>query len=220
LIRFDQVHKRYANGREALADVSFAIEDGEMAFLTGHSGAGKSSILKLIALIERPTRGQVFVDNQNTAGIKPRGIPQFRRQIGVVFQDHKLLLDRPIADNVALPLIIAGTPTREIDKRVRAALDQVGLLGKEKRRPLELSAGEQQRVGIARAIVGKPKLLIADEPTGNLDPDLALELFKRFNEVGVTVVIATHDVHLIDQFGARRIVLGDGRLAVPSSAAA
>jgi cell division transport system ATP-binding protein len=223
MIRFDQVHKRYANGREALAGVSFAVEDGEMAFLTGHSGAGKSSILKLIALIERPTRGQVFVGNQNTAGIKPRGIPQFRRQIGVVFQDHKLLLDRPVADNVALPLIIAGTPTREIDKRVRAALDQVGLLGKEKSRPLELSAGEQQRVGIARAIVGKPKLLIADEPTGNLDPDLALEtmrLFKRFNEVGVTVVIATHDVHLIDQFGARRIVLGDGRLAAPSSAAA
>jgi cell division transport system ATP-binding protein len=216
VIRFDQVHKRYPNGREALAGVSFAIEDGEMTFLTGHSGAGKSSILKLIALIERPTRGQVFVGNHNTAGIKPRGIPQFRRQIGVVFQDHKLLLDRPIADNVALPLIIAGTPTREIDKRVRAALDQVGLLGKERSRPLELSAGEQQRVGIARAIVTKPKLLIADEPTGNLDPDLALEtmrLFKRFNEVGVTVVIATHDVHLIDQFGARRIVLGEGRLA-------
>jgi cell division transport system ATP-binding protein len=223
VIRFDQVHKRYANGREALAGVSFAIEDGEMAFLTGHSGAGKSSILKLIALIERPTCGQVFVGNQNTAGIKPRGIPEFRRQIGVVFQDHKLLLDRPVADNVGLPLIIAGTPAREIDKRVRAALDQVGLLGKEKSLPLELSAGEQQRVGIARAIVGKPKLLIADEPTGNLDPDLALEtmrLFKRFNEVGVTVVIATHDVHLIDQFGARRIVLGDGRLAAPSSAAA
>jgi cell division transport system ATP-binding protein len=216
MIRFDQVYKRYANGREALTGVSFAIEDGEMAFLTGHSGAGKSSILKLIALIERPTRGQVFVGNQNTAAIKPRGIPHFRRQIGVVFQDHKLLLDRPIADNVALPLIIAGTPSREIDKRVRAALDQVGLLGKERSRPLELSAGEQQRVGIARAIVGKPRLLIADEPTGNLDPDLALEtmrLFKRFNEVGVTVVIATHDVHLIDQFGARRIILGDGRLA-------
>jgi cell division transport system ATP-binding protein len=222
MIRFDQVHKRYANGREALAGVSFAIGDGEMAFLTGHSGAGKSSILKLIALIERPTRGQVSVGNQNTAGIKPRGIPQFRRQIGVVFQDHKLLLDRPIADNVALPLIIAGIAKREIDKRVRAALDQVGLLGKERSRPLELSAGEQQRVGIARAIVGKPKLLIADEPTGNLDPDLALEtmrLFKRFNEVGVTVVIATHDVHLIDQFGARRIVLGDGRIAAPSDAA-
>jgi cell division transport system ATP-binding protein len=173
----------------------------------------------LIALIERPTRGQVFIGSQNTAGIKPRGIPQFRRQLGVVFQDHKLLHDRPISDNVALPLIIAGVPKREIDKRVRAALDQVGLLGKERSRPLELSTGEQQRVGIARAVVGKPRLLIADEPTGNLDPDLALDimrLFKRFNDVGVTVVIATHDVHLIDQIGARRIVLGDGRLAAPA----
>ncbi len=218
MIRFDQVHKRYPTGREALAGVSFAIDAGELAFLTGHSGAGKSSILKLIALIERPTRGQVFIDNQNTASIKARGIPQFRRQIGVVFQDHKLLHDRPVADNVAVPLIIAGVPKREIDKRVRAALDQVGLLSKEKSRPLELSTGEQQRVGIARAVVAKPRLLIADEPTGNLDPDLALEimqLFKRFNEVGVTVVIATHDVHLIDRFSARRIVLDDGRVAAP-----
>ncbi len=218
MIRFDQVHKRYANGREALAGVSFTVGDGEMAFLTGHSGAGKSSILKLIALIERPTRGQVFIGNQNTAGIKSRGIPQFRRQMGVVFQDHKLLHDRPIADNVALPLIVAGVSKREIDRRVRAALDQVGLLGKEKTRPLELSTGEQQRVGIARAVVGKPRLLIADEPTGNLDPNLALEimrLFKRFNDVGVTVVIASHDVHLIDELGARRIVLGDGKVAAP-----
>jgi cell division transport system ATP-binding protein len=215
MIRFDQVHKRYANGREALAGVSFTIESGALTFLTGHSGAGKSSILKLIALIERPTRGQVIVNSQNTAGVKPRGIPQFRRRIGVVFQDHKLLHDRPVADNVALPLIIAGVPRREIDKRVRAALDQVGLLGKEKSRPLELSTGEQQRVGIARAVVAKPELLIADEPTGNLDPELALEimkLFKRFSEVGVTVVVASHDVHLIDQVGARRIVLSDGRI--------
>jgi cell division transport system ATP-binding protein len=215
MIQFDQVHKRYPNGREALAGVSFKIDDGELAFLTGHSGAGKSSILKLIALIERPSRGQVIINNQNTSRIRPRGIPQFRRQIGVVFQDHKLLHDRPVSDNVALPLIIAGVPRREIDKRVRASLDQVGLLGKEKSRPLELSTGEQQRVGIARSIVAKPSLLIADEPTGNLDPQLALEimqLFKRFNEVGVTVVIATHDVHLIEQFGARRIVLSDGRV--------
>jgi cell division transport system ATP-binding protein len=215
MIRFDQVHKRYPNGREALAGVSFKIDAGELAFLTGHSGAGKSSILKLIALIERPTRGQVFINDKSTAAIKPRGIPQFRRQIGVVFQDHKLLHDRPIADNVALPLIIAGYPKREIDKRVRAALDQVGLLSREKSRPLELSTGEQQRVGIARAVVAKPPLLIADEPTGNLDPDLAVEimqLFKRFNDVGVTVVIATHDVHLIDRFSARRIVLDDGRV--------
>jgi cell division transport system ATP-binding protein len=195
--------------------VSFNIESGALTFLTGHSGAGKSSILKLIALIERPTRGQVIVNSQNTAGVKPRGIPQFRRAIGVVFQDHKLLHDRPVADNVALPLIIAGVPRREIDKRVRAALDQVGLLGREKSRPLELSTGEQQRVGIARAVVAKPALLIADEPTGNLDPELALEimrLFKRFSEVGVTVVVASHDVHLIGQVGARRIVLSEGRV--------
>ncbi len=218
MIRFDQVYKRYANGREALSGLSFKIDAGEMAFLTGHSGAGKSSILKLIALIERPTRGQVFVGEQNTAGIKPRGIAHFRRGLGVVFQDHKLLHDRPVADNVALPLIIAGLPRREIDKRVRAALDQVGLLGKEKSGPLELSTGEQQRVGIARAVVAKPKLLIADEPTGNLDPELALEimkLFKRFNDVGVTVVIATHDVHLIGQVGARRIALRDGQVTDP-----
>jgi cell division transport system ATP-binding protein len=216
MIRFDQVYKRYANGREALAGVSLNIEPGALTFLTGPSGAGKSSILKLIALIERPTRGGVYVNGQNTAGVKPRGIPQFRRNLGVVFQDHKLLHDRPVADNVALPLVIAGIPSREIDKRVRAALDQVGLLGKEKSLPLELSTGEQQRVGIARAVVAKPALLIADEPTGNLDPELALEvmkLFKRFSEVGVTVVVASHDVHLIDQVGARRISLREGRIA-------
>jgi len=215
MIRFDQVFKRYPNGREALAGVSFNIESGALTFLTGHSGAGKSSILKLIALIERPTRGQVIVNSQNTSGVKARGIPHFRRQVGVVFQDHKLLHDRPVADNVALPLVIAGVPRREIDKRVRAALDQVGLLGREKSLPLELSTGEQQRVGIARAVVAKPMLLIADEPTGNLDPELALEvmkLFKRFSEVGVTVIVASHDVHLIDQVGARRIVLSAGRI--------
>jgi cell division transport system ATP-binding protein len=216
MIHFDQVYKRYPNGREALAGVSFRIARGDLTFLTGHSGAGKSSILKLIALIERPTRGRVTIADRVTATIKPRAIPLFRREIGVVFQDNKLLVDRPVADNVALPLIIAGVPRKEIDKRVRAALDQVGLLGKERNRPTELSAGEQQRVGIARAVVAKPPLLIADEPTGNLDPDLAVEimrLFKRFNDVGVTIVIATHDVHLVDRFDARRIVLGDGRVA-------
>jgi cell division transport system ATP-binding protein len=221
VIHFDQVSKRYPNGREALAGVAFRIEPGELVFLTGHSGAGKSSILKLIALIERPTRGQVFINHQNTAAIKARSIPEFRRSLGVVFQDHKLLLDRPVADNVALPLIVAGVPRREIEKRMRAALDQVGLLGKERSRPLELSTGEQQRVGIARAIIGKPPLLIADEPTGNLDPDLALEimqLFKRFNDVGVTVVVATHDVHLIERLGARRIGLVDGRVVLPGEA--
>ncbi len=215
MIRFESVYKRYPTGREALSGVSFTVERGEMAFLTGPSGAGKSSILKLIALIERPTRGQVIVAKQNTATLKSRAIPQFRREVGVVFQDHKLLHDRPVADNVALPLIVAGVPERETTKRVRAALDQVGLLGREKSRPLELSTGEQQRVGIARAIVAKPPLLIADEPTGNLDPMLALEImrvFKRLNDVGVTVVVATHDLHLIEQFPARRVVLGEGRV--------
>jgi len=216
MIHFDHVWKRYPNGREALCDLTLQIERGEMAFLTGHSGAGKSTLLKLIALIERPSRGTLVVNGQNTATV-PRGkIPAFRRQVGVVFQDHKLLMDRPVYDNVGLPLVIAGVPEKEIGKRVRAALDQVGLLGRERSRPLELSTGEQQRVGIARAIIGKPSLLIADEPTGNLDPDLSLEvmnIFRRFNEVGVTVLIASHDVHLIEQFGMRRVILEGGRVA-------
>ncbi len=216
MILFERVHKRYPNGREALSDVSFSVARGDMMFLTGHSGAGKSTVLKLIALIDRPSRGQVIVNQQNTAGVPRRRIPGFRRQIGVVFQDHKLLNDRPIFDNVALPLVIAGMRRREMDKRVRAALDQVGLLGKEESRPLELSTGEQQRVGIARAVVSKPPVLIADEPTGNLDPDLAVDimkLFKRLNEVGVTVLVATHDVHLIERFDLRRVTLEQGRLS-------
>ena len=215
MIAFERVFKRYPNGREALAEVSFELGQGEMAFLTGHSGAGKSTVLKLIALLERPSRGQVRVNGLNTAAVTGRKIPAFRRLVGVVFQDHKLLADRPVFDNVALPLAIAGVPRREMDKRVRAALDQVGLLGKETSFPLELSAGEQQRVGIARAVVSKPPVLIADEPTGNLDPDLAREvmnLFRRFNEVGVTVLIATHDVHLIGQFGVRRLHIENGQL--------
>jgi cell division transport system ATP-binding protein len=215
MIRFDAVAKRYRSGREALIDVTLEVASGEMVFLTGHSGAGKSTALKLIALIERPTRGQIVVGGRTIASIRRRGIPAYRRSIGMVFQDHKLLHDRPIWDNVALPLVIAGTPHREVDKRVRAALDQVGLLGREQSAPIELSTGEQQRVGIARAIVAKPPIVIADEPTGNLDPELALEvmrLFKRFNDVGVTVVIASHDVHLIDQIGARRIALSAGRV--------
>jgi cell division transport system ATP-binding protein len=216
MILFDHVHKRYPNGREAVSDLSLEVGKGEMAFLTGHSGAGKSTLLKLIALIERPSRGTVLVNGQNTATVVRSKIPAFRRQIGVVFQDHKLLMDRPVYDNVGLPLVIAGVPEKEIGKRVRAALDQVGLLGREQNRPIELSTGEQQRVGIARAIIGKPALLIADEPTGNLDPDLAVEImniFKRFNDVGVTVLIASHDVHLIDRYGVRRIILEGGRVA-------
>ena len=186
-----------------------------MLFITGHSGAGKSTLLRLIALIERPSSGQVIVDGQNTRRVKRRKIPAYRRQIGMVFQDHKLLYDRPVADNVALPLVIAGVSHRDAGRRVRAALDQVGLLHKEKRNPETLSAGEQQRVGIARAIVTRPKLLIADEPTGNLDPDLSLEvmrIFRRFNEVGVTLLIASHDISLIDRMGCRRIALDEGKL--------
>jgi cell division transport system ATP-binding protein len=216
VIHFEHVHKRYPNGREALSDVTLNVSDGEMVFLTGHSGAGKSTVLKLIALIDRPSRGRVIVNHQNTSGVARRRIPAFRRQIGVVFQDHKLLHDRPVFDNVALPLVISGMRRRELDKRVRAALDQVGLLGKENVAPLELSTGEQQRVGIARAVVSKPLVLIADEPTGNLDPELALEImrvFRRLNDVGVTVMIATHDVHVVDHFGLRRITLDHGRVA-------
>lgn len=215
MIRFDHVYKRYPNGREALSDLSLELASGEMAFLTGHSGAGKSSLLKLIALIERPSRGQLVVNGQNVAGVSRSRLPAFRRQIGVVFQDHKLLHDRTIFDNVALPLIIAGVGTKEIGKRVRAALDQVGLLGREPSLPLELSTGEQQRVGIARAVVSKPAILIADEPTGNLDPDLSVEvmnIFRRFNDVGVTVLIASHDLYLLEQFPVRRVLLEGGRI--------
>ncbi len=215
MIAFDHVVKRYPNGREALAGVSFSIAAGEMVFLTGRSGAGKSTVLKLIALIERPTRGAVRVEGKNLGALRSRHIPAYRRSIGVVFQDHRLLVDRPVFDNVALPLVVAGFPLKETDKRVRAALDQVGLLGKERTLPLELSAGEQQRVGIARAVVSKPRLLICDEPTGNLDRDLALEvmrLLKRFQSVGVTVVVATHDLRLAQQPGERTILLDDGRI--------
>jgi cell division transport system ATP-binding protein len=215
VIVFDHVTKRYPNGREALTNVSFEIQTGEMVFLTGRSGAGKSTVLKLIALVERPTRGMALVDGKNLGSLKARHVPAYRRSLGFVFQDHKLLPDRPVFDNVALPLVVAGASLKEIDKRVRAALDQVGLLGKERMLPIELSVGEQQRVGIARAVVSKPSLLIADEPTGNLDPDLAVEvmrLFKRFQDVGVTVVVATHDLHVLQEFGQRAIVLDHGRI--------
>jgi cell division transport system ATP-binding protein len=217
MIRLEDVTKRFPGGQEAVSGLSFSVDKGEMLFITGHSGAGKSTLLKLIALIERPTSGQVIVDGQNTRRVKRRRIPAYRRQIGMVFQDHKLLYDRPVADNVALPLVIAGVGPREAGRRVRASLDQVGLLHKEKQNPETLSAGEQQRVGIARAIVTRPKLLIADEPTGNLDPDLSLEvmrIFRRFNEVGVTLLIASHDIALIDRLGCPRIELDAGKLVV------
>lgn len=217
MIRIEEVTKRYPGGQDALKGLTLRVDKGEMVFVTGHSGAGKSTLLRLIALIDRPTNGQVIVDSQNTRKITRRRIPAYRRQIGMVFQDHKLLYDRPVFDNVALPLVIAGIGHREAARKVRAALDQVSLLHKEKQFPETLSSGEQQRVGIARAIVSRPKLLIADEPTGNLDPDLSLEvmrIFRRFNEVGVTLLIASHDIALIDQLGCRRIALADGKLQV------
>jgi cell division transport system ATP-binding protein len=219
MIRFDRASKRYPNGREALSGATFEIREGEMVFLTGRSGAGKSTVLKLIALLERPTRGLVMVNGCNTSALSSRRIPAFRRQLGVVFQDHRLLTERSIFDNVALPLHAAHAPLKEIDKRVRAALDQVGLLDRAKALPLELSVGEQQRVGIARAVVVKPKLLIADEPTGNLDPGLSMEvmgMFRRFNEVGVTVVIATHDIDLVKASGLREIIIADGKVHDPA----
>ena len=215
MIRFDKVNKRYPGGHEALSNVSFHLPRGEMAYLTGHSGAGKSTLLKLIALIERPSQGNIILDGVNLGHVSNRKVPFIRRNIGIIFQNHHLLYDRPVFDNVALPLVIAGYEHREIGKRVRAALDQVGLLNKERSDPITLSGGEQQRVGIARAIVHKPALLLADEPTGNLDPELSreiMELFARFNQVGVTVLIASHDLDLIKQMGSPVISLSQGML--------
>jgi cell division transport system ATP-binding protein len=216
MIRFDNVSKRYDGAREALSSVSIEVAAGELAFLTGRSGAGKSTVLKLVALIERPTRGQVIVGGRQLSKLSYHEIPAYRQQIGMVFQDNRLLNDRSAYENVALPLIISGTGQREIGRRVRAALDQVGLLDRERYAPRALSAGEQQRLSIARAIVSRPKVLIADEPTGNLDPDLSLEimtLFRRLNEVGVTMLIASHDLSLVERFGSRRIVLSGGHVS-------
>jgi len=216
MIEFADVSKRYPNGQEALKKVSFEVADGEMVFLTGHSGAGKSTLLKLICLMERATSGQVIVNSKNLNRTSRRKIPDVRRDIGMIFQDHRLLFDRSVFDNVALPLMIASYPHREIGRRVRAALDKVGLLSKEKSTPIMLSGGEQQRVGIARAVVNKPPLLLADEPTGNLDPQLSAEimhLFEQFNQVGVSLLIASHDLSLIAQMHYRTLVMKDGRLA-------
>jgi len=215
MIRFDNVSKRYPGGHEALSNVSFHLPRGSMTYLTGHSGAGKSTLLKLIALIERSSRGNILLDGVNLSQISNRKVPYIRRNMGIIFQNHHLLYDRTVFDNVALPLIIAGYQHKEIGKRVRAALDQVDLLNKEKVEPITLSGGEQQRVGIARAIVHKPSLLLADEPTGNLDPELSreiMELFARFNQVGVTVLIASHDLDLIKQMGSPVISLDKGML--------
>lgn len=215
MIRFTNASKRYPGGHDALLNVNFHLEPGEMAFLTGHSGAGKSTFLKLIALIERTSRGQILVNNQNLSKLKKRNIPYFRRNIGIIFQDHQLLFDRTVFDNVALPLIIAGYPHEEIGKRVRAALDKVSLLNKEKAYPITLSGGEQQRVGIARAVVNKPPLLLADEPTGNLDPELSREImaiFEQFSQVGTSVLVATHDLDMISRLPYRILELKQGRL--------
>ena len=215
MIQFDDVSKRYPGGHTALNHLSFQVDRGEMVFLTGHSGAGKSTLLKLIMMMERPTSGQVFIDGKNLNRLSARKIPQHRRGVGVVFQNHQLLFDRSVFDNVALPLIIAGFQPRDVGRRVRAALDKVGLLDKENKNPVTLSGGEQQRVGIARAVVNKPALLLADEPTGNLDPQLSAEimhLFEQFNQVGVTVLIATHDLSLIARMPYRVMSLEQGQI--------
>jgi cell division transport system ATP-binding protein len=216
MISVSHISKRYAGGYEALRDVTFTVESGEMLFITGHSGAGKSTLLKLIAAIERPSAGSVLINGQNVSSMKASAVPFLRRNFGLIFQDHKLLFDRSVYENVALPLVISGFPRREIARRVRAALDKVGLLGREKARPITLSGGEQQRLCIARAIVNRPAILMADEPTGNLDAAYAEEIvgmFKAFNQVGVTVLIATHDVSMITRLGARELHLDHGRLA-------
>lgn len=215
MIRFERVSKRYPNGHQGLDNLDLHIRSGEMVFITGHSGAGKSTLLKLIMCMERPNSGAVHVGGQNLQELSSDDIPYLRRQVGVVFQNHQLLFDRTVFDNVALPLVINGTPPDEVGRRVRAALDKVGLLSKEASLPIALSGGEQQRVGIARAVVHKPALLLADEPTGNLDPALSAEimaLFEDFNRVGVTVLIASHDLPLIAKLDHRMLTLDQGRL--------
>jgi len=215
MLEFNNVYKRYSESGEVLSGISFQQARGEMIFLTGHSGAGKSTLLKLIPVMERVTRGQILFDGKPVSRISSRQIPYFRRKLGLIFQDYRLLHDRSIFDNVALPLMIAGYSQSEIGRRVRAALDKVGLLRKEKRYPLSLSGGEQQRVGIARAIVHKPPMILADEPTGNLDPELSVEimnLFQEFNRVGVTILVASHDISLISHFGCRVLRLHQGKI--------
>lgn len=219
MIQITDVHKRYVTGKAALKGINLFVEQGAMVFITGRSGAGKTTLLKLIALIERHTRGQIVVNNHNLDRVRGGRIPLYRRDIGLMFQDHRLLNDRTVFDNVALPMVVAGHSYQEIKKRVHAALDKVGLLALEKSRPLSLSGGEQQRVGIARAIVHRPLLLLADEPTGNLDPALSWEsmkLFEQFNQVGVTVLIASHDIEMIRKLSKPIITLKNGKLLANS----
>ena len=215
MITVSHVSKRYPGGYDALRDVSVSIQAGEIALIAGHSGAGKSTLLKLIAAIEKPSSGSVIINGQNVSTLHAGALPYLRRNFGLIFQDHKLLFDRNVHENVALPLYISGFPRREIVRRVRAALDKVGLLGREKAFPVTLSGGEQQRVCVARAVVNRPAILLADEPTANLDAEYASEIigmFESFNQVGVTVVIATHDVALMRQLGHRTLRLDHGRL--------
>jgi cell division transport system ATP-binding protein len=215
LLRFDAVSKNYPGGHAALTDVGFSVDAGEMVFITGHSGAGKSTLLRLIHLSERPTRGTVLVSDRNLAKVRGRQVAMHRRQVGVVHQDHRLILERTVFENVALPLLISGTPSAEIGKRVRSMLDKVGLGARERARPFELSTGEQQRVGIARAMVAQPLVLLADEPTGNLDPTLATEIMQLFVAMqaqGTAVMIASHDLALVRRLRKRVLVLDHGRL--------
>ncbi|MEM7359482.1 MAG: cell division ATP-binding protein FtsE [Pseudomonadota bacterium] len=220
MIKLSNVSKVYQNGHEALKNVSFELEAGEMAFVLGHSGAGKSTLFRLITLMERASSGQIWVDNKSLNRLKESKIPALRREIGVIFQDHKLLYDRTVFDNVALPLIVIGMPHDEIRKRVRAALGKVGLSGKEQALPVTLSGGEQQRVGIARAVINRPNILLADEPTGNLDEALSddiIDIFADFNQVGVTVLIATHDLRQVERLGKRTLVIANGEMVKPGS---
>ncbi len=210
MIEFKQVSKKYPTGQLALYNVNLTLEAGEMVFITGHSGAGKSTLLKLVAMLERPSKGEVLIGNRPLSKLSQSQIPNYRRRIGFIFQDPHLLYDRSVFDNIALPLRISGMGQAETRRRVQAAVDKVGLVGKEKTFPLMLSAGEKQRVGIARAMVNKPTIILADEPTGNLDPELSQDImytFAQFNELGATVMIASHDHGLVERMQKRTIVL-------------
>lgn len=218
MISFSEVAKRYPGGEDGLRGVTFTIETGEFVFLSGHSGAGKSTLLKLVAAIERPTSGAVIVNGQNVGALKRSAVPFLRRNLGLVFQDQKLLFDRNVFDNVMLPLSFTGHPYRDAAQRARAALDKVGLLARERANPVQLSGGEQQRLAIARAVVNRPAVLIADEPTANLDAQAAariIEVFLSFHEVGVTCLVATHDQALIGRYARRVLELSDGRMVQP-----
>ena len=223
MISANAVCKRYPEGLTALRDVSFEIGDGEMVFFTGHSGAGKSTLFRLLAAIERPTSGSIVINGQNLAALRRSAIPYLRRNFGLVFQDQKLLFDRSALDNVLLPLAILGLPQREAQRRARAALDKVGLLDREKALPIALSGGEQQRLAIARAVVGRPAILLADEPTANLDSETAadiLEIFRAFHQVGVTLIIATHDPQWMAHLSPRILRLEHGHLSGPQGGVA